>query len=87
MGLAELHLVAHQHDAARGRARGHEIGQRHLPGLVHEQQVDQPLVVLPANSQAVPAISWKSAGTALSKMSVIMVPATWFSGLSGSDFL
>ena len=38
--LAQLHLVAQQHDVLRARADGGEVGHGHLAGLVHEQVVE-----------------------------------------------
>ena len=38
--LAQLHLVAQQHDVLRAGADGGEVGHGHLAGLVHEQVVE-----------------------------------------------
>lgn len=42
-GLAELHLVAQQHDVARALAHGDEVGQADLARLVDEQIVERLL--------------------------------------------
>src|ERR1051325_8082507 len=39
--LAELHLVAQEHEVLRRSAGGDEVGQRHLAGLVDEEAVER----------------------------------------------
>ena len=48
--LRQLHRITHQHDVARGRAGGHDVGQRHLARLVDEQIIEL-LVVLGSRKQ------------------------------------
>ena len=57
-GLAELHLVAEQHDVACAGARRHEVGQGDLARLVDEEVSNCSSAASSANSQAVPATSW-----------------------------
>src|ERR1039458_7861878 len=38
--LAQLHLIAQQYDVLGARPHGHEVGDRHLPRLVHEQVIE-----------------------------------------------
>jgi hypothetical protein len=45
-GLVELLRVAEQDQAARGRRDGEGVGQRDLPGLVHDEDVQGPREVL-----------------------------------------
>jgi hypothetical protein len=44
--LIELLRIAKEDDAFRGAAHGENVRQRHLPGLVHEQYVEQAIAPL-----------------------------------------
>ena len=41
--LRQLVRVAEEDELARGRPDGERVGERELPGLVHEERVDRPV--------------------------------------------